>query len=774
MQFPTSPNSPKVLFPHPPDGAIITVSPPHFAWFPVTGAEGYRIEASNSQGEVIYQRDIGKIPVHVPDITWSAGSYSWDIIAWNNSERVHRGLQSFTIAPNATSLPRPNSEELLNRIPQSHPRFLYTPDRLSAIAKTLKTTRSQQWQQIQSIAEKFLNTPAPSYPTFQHIADPTLRKMEYKKYFHEFRVTVDRGLQYLALAYLVTQAETYLLSAKRILLELASWPVDAEDVSSVYPKYNGDEIGLSIARILHRAYDWLYCGLSDRERGIVLSSCQQRATQVFQYLQQHQYHTLPGRSHPGRLIPYLLEMSLVLAGTTPDAVSWAEYALKALMSVHPHWGSPDGGWAQGIWYAKNYNVYSLPAIEALANICELNLWERPFYRNFGYFLFYCTSPLGEMQPFGDGAERTVPGNCGGYLLNIMRLYAHKFGDRNLGWWAAQVIAHEEEVWELGLLYEDNLPQQIPNLTNARLFPEVGWAALHSDLSCPEQDTFLLFKSSPYGSASHSHADQNAFAIMKGGIPLAIPSGYYGPYYNSSHHREWTQSTQANNCILVNGEGQSIQDNTAIGRIFAFENHPEICYVAGDATPAYGGKLTCWKRHILFLRPGLFILLDELTASEPVTFQWMLHSLEKMSIHENRIFSRRKGAELEVKLYATQTLNFSQTDVFTPTYNTGIPESWHRSMSNHWHFSAATETPYQSLRIVAVMAVRCDRETLDIEVREENGWISAIAQNSLINVKGAAQLIENTPIPDTIDPHPQKRSLKLYGQSLLSNLTLKIP
>ncbi|MDJ1182693.1 DUF4962 domain-containing protein [Roseofilum casamattae] len=774
MQFPTSPNSPKVLFPYPSDGAIVACSPPHFAWFPVTGAEGYHIEVSNSQGEVIYQRDTGRIPVHVPDIIWSTGSYSWDIIAWNNSERVNRGLQSFTIAPDAASLPRPNLEELLARIPANHPRFLYTRDRVRAIAKTLATTRSQQWQKIQFIANEFLNAAAPSYPTFQHIADPTLRKMEYKQYFHQFRITVDRGLQYLALAYLVTEDEKYLLPAKNILLELASWPVGSEDVSSVYPKYNGDEIGLSIARTLHRAYDWLYHGLTDAEKAKVFSACQQRATQVFQYLQQRNYHQFPGRSHPGRLISYLLEMSLVLANATPEAVSWAGYALKALMSVHPHWGSDDGGWAQGIWYAKNYNVYSLPAIEALANICQLNLWERLFYRNFGYFLFYCTSPLAEMQPFGDGAERSVLGNCGGWLLNIMRFYAHKFCDRNLGWWAAQVIPHNEEIWELGLLYEDNLPQQIPNLPNARLFPEVGWAGLHSDLSRPEDDTFLLFKSSPYGSASHSHGDQNAFAIMKGGIPLAIPSGYYGPYYNSPHHREWTQSTKANNCILVNGKGQSIGDNTATGRIFAFENYPEMCYVAGDATPAYQGKLTRWERHILFLRSGLFILLDELAAPEPVTFQWMLHSLEKMSVDGNTIFSRRKGAELEVKLYATQSLTLSQTDLFKPTYNTDLPEAWHRSMPNHWHLSAATETPSRSLRIVAVMAVRCDREKLDIDVREEKGWIRAIAQNSLTNVKGAAQLIENTPIPDTIDPHPQESLLRLYGQSLSSNFTLKIP
>jgi len=774
MQFPQEKKSPKILFPHPANGAIVTISPPHFAWLPTPGAQGYRLEVSNSQGDLIYQKEVGNSLLHIPEQVWAAGCYFWHVVAWHDDKTIRRGKQTFTIPPDVPSLPWPKLTEILAQIPKTHPRFLYTEDKLSIIRRTLNSTRKQQWQNLQQLANRVLDTTPPIYPSFQSIEDASLRTMQYKEYFHAFRTTIDQTLQYLALAYLVTKENKYLLPAKKILLEVASWPTNDEDVTSVFSSSAGDEIGLSLARILHRAYDWLYDGLTTSEREIVLKACIERASQTFRLLQKRDYHTFPGRSHPGRLVSYLLEMSLVLAYDTPEISVWANYTLKAMMSVHPHWGSNDGGWAQGIWYAKGYNMYSLPAIEALANTCNVNLWQRPFYRRFGSFLFYCTSILGEIKPFGDGAERTTPGTCGGYLRKIMRLYAQRFNDHNLGWWASQVAEQKDEVWALILLYEDRIPNKIPDhLPNAEVFPEVGWAALHSDITSPAQDTFLLFKSSPYGSASHSHGDQNTFAILKGGVALAIPSGYYGPHYNSPHHQQWTQSTKANNCVLVNGEGQGTRDNTATGRILDFQNYPQMCYVAGDATLAYQGKLTRCERHILFLRPGLFILLDDLETPQPATFQWMLHSLEKMHVDGNTILSRRKGAELQIKLYASQKLHLTQTDLFVPSYNTGIPKAFHREVPNHWHLSASTQQKCQSIRIVAIMSVRGSEEKLDVEVWEEQGWICAVAHSSLGTVTGGAQLITDMPVPEKITKNQTNQALRLYGKSLVDDVVLAI-
>ena len=82
-------------------------------------------------------------------------------------------------------------------------------------------------------------------------------------------------------------------------------------------------------------------------------------------------------------------------------------------------------------------------------------------------------------------------------------------------------------------------------------------------------------------------------------------------------------------VLVNGEGQVIRDDKASGSIDLFEDKETHTYLMGDAAPAYRGKLITFKRHILFLRPGIFLLLDELEAPAEASFQWMLHAFEKM-------------------------------------------------------------------------------------------------------------------------------------------------
>ena len=132
--------------------------------------------------------------------------------------------------------------------------------------------------------------------------------------------------------------------------------------------------------------------------------------------------------------------------------------------------------------------------------------------------------------------------------------------------------------------------------------------------------------------------------MKGGKALAIPSGHYTPVAGMPHHVEWTCSTKANNCVLVNREGEAIRQRAANGRITAFHEQKGLSYVAGDAAAAYMGKIRRFDRYILFLLPCLFLLLDDLEAPQPALFQWMLHTLEKMELDTpfGRVISRRKG------------------------------------------------------------------------------------------------------------------------------------
>jgi len=712
----------RASFMQPADGAQPAINPPGFAWWRARGASAYRLLIRDAGGRVIYESQPHPDPVHLPGRAFPAGDYAWDVEALDPSGRImaRRGWWRFRLNEGLPELVWEDPKRLLARVPESHPRYVFLKDQLKSVRDTLSNTRRAAWQAIRKAADRALETPLPKPPQYHTFPDKVRQRMGYTVYFREFRRVIDGALNTLALAYLLTGEERYGQAAKRILLEVESWGI--EGPMSVLSEF-GDEPGLSMARFGHRAYDWLYELLDQRERERVREMTAGRARQVLRRLRRADYLATPAESHNGRLIAYLSEYAVVLKGEAEDAAEWLDYSLRALMTFYPHWGDSDGGWAEGVSYALAYNTLYLPAIEALRAATGLDLYRRPFFNNVRRFFLYCASPIAEMRPFGDGADHPVAGPAAAAL---MLHHGRRLNDPACVWWAEKAGGLREGVGDalIPLLSEDKVPPQAPvNLPSAAVFWGIGWAALHSGLADPEQDTLFLFKSSPYGSVSHSHADQNSFAILKGGRALAIPSGYYGPAYGMPHHAEWTRQTKANNCILVNGEGQIVRSAAARGRIAAFRHQQSLTYVCGDAAEAYGGRLKRFLRHVLFLRPAVILLLDELEAPGPARYQWLLHALEPMQVDEaaGEVLARRAGASLSVRLACLLGLAFSQTDQFDTPYNAGNPPEYHEQRANQWHFRAETRQPAAQTRIGALMVVRGPGEQISTRPLQHPGW-----------------------------------------------------
>ncbi len=717
--FPASPPGDRALFPQPQDGETVSINPPGFAWWRAPGAAMYRLLIWNERGEEVYQAPYLRDPVHLPARPLSPGEYCWDVEACDPDDRVlaKRGVWRFRVPEGVTEFPWIEPAEILARVPEGHPRYIFLRDALPEIRRSLQAGRRAAWNSIRSSAERYLNTEPPKPPEYHTYADPARQRMGYVSYFREFRRVIDNAMSTLALAYVLSGDQRYGLAAKRILLEVERWGI--EGPMSVMAPW-GDEPGLSMAKHGHRAYDWLFDLFDEDERTRVREMTVGRARQVLTRLQRADYLALPGESHNGRLIAYLSEYAVVLKDEAPDAGEWLDYSLRALTTFYPHWGDRDGGWAEGISYALSYNTIYLGALESLLAATGFDLYQRPFFQRVRRFILYCTSPVAEIKPFGDGFE----GGVGGSGATLMMHHGRRFRDPHCVWYARQTGASVTADPLIGALTEDDVAAAPPSdLPSAAVFRGVGWAALHSALDRPREDTLILFKSSPYGSVSHSHADQNSFAILKGGRGLAIPSGYYGPAYDMPHHALWTRQTKAHNSILVNGEGQLARSAKARGRIAAFRHQNRISYVAGDATAAYGGKLTLFVRHLVFLRPGLVGVLDELAAPEPAEYRWLLHAFEQMEIDEAQglVIVYRAGATLSVRLTCEAGLGFSQTDQFDTPYNEGNPPEYWEDKPNQWHFSARTREQAAKTRIGAAMVVRGLGETFDTEWLEHRGW-----------------------------------------------------
>jgi hypothetical protein len=151
-------------------------------------------------------------------------------------------------------------------------------------------------------------------------------------------------------------------------------------------------------------------------------------------------------------------------------------------------------------------------------------------------------------------------------------------------------------------------------------------------------------------------------------------------------------------VLVNGEGQVKHTAALQGRIVAEKFTPEFDYIAGDATPTYGGRLTRALRCVVFVKgeAPLVVLYDDLVAKEPSTFQFMLHALKAFAVNEQaaQLSVAQPRAGVVAKYLSPVPLKFRQWDGFQPPPTKEFP--------NQWHVEAGTQDKRKDLGMLTVL------------------------------------------------------------------------
>ena len=702
---------------------VLSVSPPGFSWWLAApeGEASYRLEVLSSGGRTIYEADGIAENIHVPDIVFPAGHYTWTIEAYDQSgfKKDTREFGSFSIATDAMADPWTPPADLLARVPKEHPRLLYPKDQLEVIRATLKTTRKEAYENLIRLADEYLGTEAPVEPDYDEIEDRALRALAYRVSFREMRGYHLGAMTNTALAYLMTGKKEYGETAKTILLGATEW--DPNGISSILAPY-GDEIGLGLVKSEALTYDWIYDLLTPEERERVEEMIVARADEMVRRLRRRNFMSHPQESHNGRLPGYLIEHALVLA-EHPNAVEWLDYALKVSLTVHPHWAGRDGGWAQGLAYGNAYNAMLITPLESLRIATGKNLWQYSFYNKSPYFWVYCMSPYGEIRGFGDSYQGSAARSAVG-LRGLLQFHAERMLSSDVQWWVDLLRDEQGEVPRLdpltGLIRPSTVRAEQPaDMPDDAVFRGVGWAALHSDIANPEEDLLFLFKSSPYGGVSHSYNDQNGFQILCGGKVLARPGGIRFPHSGTPYHNQYTRQTMAHNAMLVNGEGQQWGGAPYNGEIVDFESLEEVAYVCGDATSAYAGKLKKWRRHVLLLQPSVICIIDDLEAPDPSDYQWLLHSDYKLELDEDdQMFTeRRNGLVMTAKMFSPIPMEFSQSNEWPVDPSEGFPEELDNEPEKVWHFKASTKGKARQFRMATIMTIERPGESVEVAIKQ---------------------------------------------------------
>jgi len=701
------------VFPAPREGTELGVNPDGFVWLPVDGAERYELLVEDCEtGETVLQERVGS-HYYVPRGAFPAGEYAWELRAYDGDGAPlgRREPWSFTVPEDAPVSVPPPAESVLDAVPDEHPRLVFPGDGLAETRAWLHKEGDRELAELEEWVERAYEMGMPPEPEYHHRETEQERRQYYKEFYSEYRQYVDRNLRATALYHLLTGDERAGEFAADALLCICDR--NPEGPNSV-ERFWYDEPGLSHARILHHAYDWTYDCYDGVEREYVERTLAAYARQTYDRLRDGDFMTRPSTSHPARLPGHLGEQAILLHERLPEAVEMLQYALDVFDTFYPYWGGTDGGWAEGPTYGQGYNRNHYPPFfTTLERLTGFSLWDRPFYRNVGDFFVYFAPPNAENIPFGDAQDK---GRTGNGLKTMLQFYGTVYDDPALRWRASQFEGSGVNVY--GLLSFLARPErgevdpETVDLPDSAVFRDVGWAALHSDVTTPDEDTYVAFRSSPYGNVSHSRNNQNAFCIQSGGRALAIASGYR-PQHGSPHHEEWTQRTKAHNSILVDGEGQE-RGIDATGRIGAFDDGEGFSYVRGEAAGAYGGRLDRFDRHVLFVDPGLVLVYDDLAAPTSSAYTWLLHAHEEPTVDASnrRIDVTREPARMRTRLFADADLSFSTTEGFDPPPNEGILDELSQEYPTQYHVAAETP-PEESAKLLAVASVRPDGAVPDV-------------------------------------------------------------
>lgn len=740
-QLDIAPNENQVEY-SPADGTIAKVNPPPFTWLPVRkeitppveyvaydgpqdkvwrpieeNRQFYTLQISRNAdftSDVITKKGID-MSTYALDQPLKPGDWFWRYGV--DGTDMYSKARKFTVPAAAKNKPFPDMDEVANTIPQDHPKLFVLKNEVASYRdRAANGDLRNVTMEIKDEIEKHIGESLPNEPAYVEGIGPEFGEHSWRLIYDAVIPPCDM-MEEFGLVYLLTGDKKYGDEARRRVLHFAKWNPDGSSSDRAH-----DELAMRILAQGSRAYDWTYELFTPAEREIVDKSMIRRAQQFYErlkYRADREYQVFNRGSHEERVCGFLGEAAILYMDKTDEARDWLKYAMTIHWNLWPAWAKSDGGWHQGPSYWTAYEFRALHFLTALKKAAHVNLIDKDFFQNTPYYILYTNPPYAKLSPFGDGEDRAP--NAG--RAEMMYNYSSLLNDPYIRWYADFMQSgHGKNILGI-LLKNDDLKGKAPvDLPETRYFPGVGLVSLHTDFGNAKNDIHFLFHSDPYGGVSHGHPDQNAFTIEAFGEALAIASGYY-PWYGSDHHKNWQRQTKSSNSITINDWQGQQGVAAAKGKVVTFQNKDLYDYILGDATQAYMGLLNKFQRHIIHIRPGVFVMYDDLEAPEPVTFEWWLHALSEMKMDERKktITVSQGDVRLRVNLVQSDKVKFKQFSGFPDP-----PEARGESTPEYkdqWHTIVSTASKSEKAKFISVLVpykkTKEPNISVDRVVEEEN-------------------------------------------------------
>lgn len=677
----------------PADGDVSQVNPPSFSWRPQSSLT-WEVECTGHKPYANLSFTHGNIEfnVYCHSKTLSPGKYSWRYRGRDKSGKYTNWsrMRTFTIANDAVAMPMPEREELIVRIPKSHPRLFMRPENLDQLRKLARGKMRREYDALVKECERLIARPPatkepPKYPEGTIRNSDPWRDIWWGNRTYTIRAL--NGAATLAFTRLLGGQEKYGAEAKRILLECAKW----DPKGSTGYRYN-DEAGMPYNYHFSRTYTFVNDLLSEDEKNLCRKVMKVRGDEMYRHLcPRHLWR--PYSSHSNRAWHFLGEIGVAFLGEVEGAEDWVWFAMNVFFNTYPVWSDDDGGWHEGASYWSSYIGRFTWWADVMREAMGINAYDKPYFSKIGYYAMYLMPPGKVGGGFGDlTARRRARQN-----VPLVSGLAAQAQNGHWQWYVEQLGGPDTVEGYVGFI-RGALPKVMAtppdDLPASRLFRGTGQAYLNTNLTDADDSVQVVFKSSPFGTQSHGYEANNSFLIWAYGERLLIRSGYRDSY-GSEHHRKWMWSTRSVNNITVNGRGQGHRSDKAQGEIITFKTTPAIDVVVGEADSAYEPSLERFTRAIIFVKPDLIIVYDCLEAKESSVYEYWLHAVNKIDVdNQHRTQVKNGNVVCDIDFLTPMGLTFEQTDQYDPNPRPRIK-------LREWHLTATTPKKANRMEFVTL-------------------------------------------------------------------------
>jgi hypothetical protein len=665
----------------PANASTVRLNPPSLTWVHETEAASYTVQWSRKEDFAEAASATGvPWPTYTHHERLAPGAWHWRyrFKTQDGRESGWSARRSFVVPADAIVFPMPTRAEQRKRVPQEHPRLFLRPEDLPRLRGAVS---GNAFTQLRAEADRLLGAePTPEPATMGDLRDPKTAADWWPNRLQTLKACQEA--ETLAFVYLITREAKYGEGARKWIRHLCSWNLEGPTNFTI-----NCEAAKPILHRLPRAYDWAYDALSPEDRELVRRVATRRAQDAWKSREVGLgvgHLNSPYSSHGQRTFHKLAENAIALLGDVPEAATWLDYAVNKFYATFPVWSDDDGGWHQGLSYWAGYITKDVWWLQVSQSALGIDGFKKPFFARAADYALYAAPPNSPNSGFGDLSFRPPTQGWGGFMQYFLRALGNRPEGARAGYWRwwTERWGMTGEGGILGFLYETNLgplpaAKAPADLPPSKIFRGTGVANLHATLLDANDDVHVLFKSSPFGTQSHGHNSHNSIQLNAYGEAL-LPTCVYRDLHGSKFHTGWCHETVSQNAVLVDGKGQIKYSPAPHGRIVDSLLGDDWDYVVGDATDAYGGRLTRYRRHVLYAKPDVVVLYDDLAAKDPATFQFMLHGNRAFDVDENtsslRIDLPKAGAD--IRYLSPLRLAFRQWDGYDPKPTVEFPNMWH--------------------------------------------------------------------------------------------------